>query len=174
MKMHLIQPFISAADCVLASALHGPARIGDLTMEPDIEPDNDQAGYRPRGCAARIVIRGEIEGRIIVDMTSETAVRIASVLAGEEIEESDQVVNETVFELANMMIGNAVTLLNDHGYQFKVFPPEQHHDEENSGSRTETEETAIYFDTACGRVFVNIAMRYNPHHREQSVPALSH
>jgi chemotaxis protein CheX len=165
MKMQLIQPFISAADCVLASALGGPAQIGDLSMEQD--------DYRRKGCAARVVITGEIEGRIIVDMASDTAVRIATVLAGEEVKESDQVVSETVFELANMIIGNAVTLLNDHGYQFKVLPPEHHRDTENPGSKTEREETAIYFDTPCGRVFLNISMRYNLRSRAEHIPALS-
>lgn len=165
MKMQLIQPFISAADCVLASALNGPAKIGDLTME--------QEEYRPKGCAARIVIQGEIEGRIIVDMAPDTAARVASALAGEEVEESDQVVGETVFELANMIIGNAVTLLNDHGYQFKVFPPEKHVHQGNAGNKTETEETAICFETACGPVFLNICMRYNLRTRSEHVPVLS-
>lgn len=165
MKMELIQPFISAADCVLASVLHEPAKIGGLTME--------QEDYRPKGCAARIAIHGEIEGRIIVDMTSDTAVRVACVLAGEEVQQSDQVISETVFELANMMIGNAVTLLNDHGYQFKVFPPETPVHQENSDSKAETEETAIYFDTACGRVFLNISMRYNLHPTAEHASALS-
>jgi chemotaxis protein CheX len=165
MKMQLIQPFISAADCVLATALHGPTTIGDLTMERD--------DYQRKGCAVRVAIHGEIEGRIILDMTPDTALRVAGALTCEEVEESEQVVTETVFELANMMIGNAVTLLNDHGYQFKVLPPEKHVDDQSAGNKTETEETAIYFDTACGRVFLDISMRYNLHPRADHVPALS-
>jgi chemotaxis protein CheX len=165
MKMKLIQPFISAADCVLATALNGPTKIGDLTMEPE--------EYRRKGCAVRVSIQGDIEGRIIVDMERQTAARVASALAGEEIEASDQVITETVFELANMMIGNAVTLLNDHGYQFKVLPPEKHLDERVGGNKTETEETAIYFDTACGRVYLDISMRYNLRPRSERVPALT-
>lgn len=165
MKMQLIQPFISAADCVLATALHGPTTIGDLTMERD--------DYQRKGCAVRVAIRGEIEGRIIVDMAPDTALRVASALTGEQVEESEQVVTETVFELANMIIGNAVTLLNDHGYRFKVLPPEKHLDDKNGGSKTETEETAIYFDTACGRVFLDISMRYNLRPQTEHVPALS-
>lgn len=153
MKMQLIQPFISAADSVLASALHGPAKTGDLSM--------DEGGCHLHGCAVRIVIHGDIEGRIIVDMTPETAARIASSLAGEEVKPSDQVISETVFELSNMMIGNAVTLLNDHGYRFKVLPPEKHIDIKGAESRTNMEETAIYFDTSCGRIFLSICMRYN-------------
>jgi len=153
MKMQLIQPFISAADSVLAHALNGPTRIGDLSMEEE--------GYRPKGFSARVAILGEIEGRIIVDMDATTAVRLASALAGYEVEESEQVVRETLCELANMIIGNAVTLLNDHGYQFKVHPPEVHASDGTIRGTSDTEALAIYFDTSCGRVFVNISMRYN-------------
>ncbi|MGH9731011.1 MAG: hypothetical protein ACRD4A_04870, partial [Candidatus Acidiferrales bacterium] len=86
MKMQLIQPFISAADSILAHALDGPTKIGDLSMEEE--------GYRPKGFSARIAIRGEIEGRVILDMDSATAVRVASALAGYEVNESEQVVRE--------------------------------------------------------------------------------
>jgi chemotaxis protein CheX len=165
MKMQLIQPFISAADSVLATALQGPTTIGDLTMERD--------DYQRKGCAVRIAIHGEIEGRIILDMTPDTALRVAGALTGEEVEESEQLVAETVFELANMIIGNAVTLLNDQGYQFKVLPPEKHPDEKSAANKAETEETAIYFDTACGRIFLDISMRYNLRSRAEHVPALS-
>ncbi|HEV2615039.1 MAG TPA: chemotaxis protein CheX [Candidatus Acidoferrales bacterium] len=159
MKMQLIQPFISAADSILAHALDGPTKIGDLSMEED--------GYRPKGFSAQIAIRGEIEGRVILDMDSVTAARVAGALAGYEIDESEQVVRETLCELANMMIGNAVTLLNDRGYQFKVHPPEVHRSEELVRGTADTEALAIYFDTPCGRVFVNISMHYNVSHRPE-------
>ncbi|HKF51826.1 MAG TPA: chemotaxis protein CheX [Candidatus Acidoferrales bacterium] len=164
MKMNLIQPFISAADCVLATALNGPTKIGDLTME--------QTEYRRRGCAVRVLIHGEIEGRIILDMAPDTAILVARALGGEEIEASGQIVSETIFELANMIIGNAVTLLNDRGYKFKVLPPERYEDSEAGSNRTDTEETAIYFDTACGSIFLDICMRYNLRPRPERIPAL--
>lgn len=159
MKMQLIQPFISAADSVLAHALDGPTKIGDLSMEEE--------GYRPKGVSARISIRGDIEGRVILDMDAATAARVAGALAGCKIEESEQVVRETVCELANMMIGNAVTLLNDHGYQFKVYPPEVYSNGEAVHGTVETEAMAIYFETPCGRVFVNISMRYHSSRRAE-------
>lgn len=165
MKMQLIQPFISAADCVLASALDGPTKIGDLSMEQD--------DYRRKGCAARIAIRGDIEGRVIVDMMPETAARIAAVLNDQDVTGEGAAVRETVQELANMMIGNAITLLNDHGYRFKVFPPEEHTDVEPVRGSPDTEEMAIYFDTSCGRIFLNVRMRYNLRQRAQNVPAHS-
>lgn len=159
MKMQLIQPFISAADSVLAQSLDGPTSVVDLTMEEE--------GYRRKGVAALVAIRGEIEGRVILDMEPATAMRVASTLAGGEVEESEQAVRETVCELANMVIGNAVTNLNDAGYQFKVYPPEVHTSEDAIRGSAETEAMAIYFETPAGRVYLNIAMHYNLRRRPE-------
>jgi len=159
MKMELIQPFISAADAVLASSLDAPPQMGDLSMEED--------DYRRKGYAARISIRGDIEGRIIVDMSTETALRLASALSGSELRTPDQTVKETIHELANMIIGNAITLLNDHGYKFKVFPPEEDAGADPSRNKSETEELAVFFDTNCGRIFLSVRMRYNLRRRLQ-------
>lgn len=159
MKMQLIQPFISAADAVLAQSLDGPTTVADLSMEEE--------GYRRKGVAAVITIRGEIEGRVILDMDPATAMRVASTLAGGEMEESEQVVRETVCELANMVIGNAVTSLNDSGCQFKVFPPEVHRGEDPMRGSAETEAVAIYFETPVGRIYLNISMHYNLRRRPE-------
>ena len=118
MRMELIQPFINAADAVFAESLQAPTRIVDLSM--------DEETYRRKGVAALIAIKGDIEGRVILDLAPEVAMRVANQLAGAPQPESEQVVRETVCELANMVIGNSVTLLNDQGFRFKVFPPEIH------------------------------------------------
>ena len=152
MKMDLIQPFISAVDSVLAETLQSPVTISDLAMEEE--------GYRKKGVAAMIVFKGEIEGRVILDVEPRAAARVASSLAGEEVEESQQIVRETVCELANMVIGNAVTLLNDRGFKFKVFPPSIHEEAQIPTAGTETEAVVLQFATEQGAAFVNIALHY--------------
>jgi chemotaxis protein CheX len=152
MKMELIQPFINAADAVFAESLSAPTKIGDLSMEENT--------YRRKGVAALIAIKGDIEGRIILDLSPEVAVKVASILAGSEVTASEQVVRETVCELANMVIGNSVTLLNDQGYKFKVFPPEIHMNDEGLGGSQDTEALVISIETPCGEIFLNIAMRH--------------
>jgi len=74
MKLELIQPFINAADAVLAETLQTPTSIGDLTMEEE--------AYRRKGVASLVTIKGDIEGRIIFDMDAQTAAKVASHLAG--------------------------------------------------------------------------------------------
>jgi len=166
MRMELIQPFINAADAVFAESLQGPTKIVDLEMDED--------AYRRKGVAALIAIRGDIEGRVILDFSPEVAMKVASQLAGSELEASEQVVKETVCELANMVIGNSVTLLNDQGFHFKVFPPEVHMDETGLAGSADTEALVICIETPCGNIYLNIAMHYLHRRRQErnAVPAL--
>ncbi len=152
MRMELIQPFINSADAVFSEALQAPTKILDLTM--------DEETYRRKGVAAFVTIKGDIEGRIILDLAPEVAMKMAARLAGAEVPESEEVVAETVCELANMVIGNSVTLLNDQGFRFKVSPPEVHRNPEGLASTHDTEAMVLCFETPCGEVFLNIAMHY--------------
>lgn len=166
MRMELIQPFINAADAVFAESLQGPTAIGDLSMEED--------AYRRKGIAALIAIKGDIEGRVILDLSPEVAMRVAAKLTGEEVVESEQLIRETVCELANMVIGNSVTLLNDQGFRFKVFPPEIHMNDEGLAGTQDTEALVLSIDTSCGPIFLNISMHYLHRRRQErsTVPAL--
>jgi chemotaxis protein CheX len=153
MKMELIQPFINAADAVLAQGLQSPMSIGSLSME--------QEAYRRKGMAALVQLSGDIEGRIVFDLDPETAVRVASHFAGAELPESDELVREAVCELANQVTGNAITALNDQGFHFRVHPPVVLTSEHGPASSEDTEALVICFETARGSVFMNIALRYN-------------
>lgn len=157
MRMELIQPFINAADAVLAQSLSCTTTINDVAMEED--------AYRRKGVAARIAVTGDIEGRIILDLEPDMATAVASALAGYEVSSSDELVKETICELANLVIGNAVTSLNDQGYQFKVHPPEFHTEQEGAKSTEDTEALVMCFGTPSGSVFMNIAMHYNRRRR---------
>ena len=165
MRMELIQPFINAADAVFSECLQSPAKIIDLTM--------DEETYRRKGVAALIAIKGDIEGRVILDLSPEVAVKIASRLAGSELPATEQLVRETVCELANMVIGNSVTLLNDQGFRFKVFPPEIHVNDQGLSGGTDTEAMVICIETPCGQVYLNIAMHYLHRRRQERETAPS-
>ena len=149
MRMELIQPFINAADAVFAESLQAPTKIVDLAM--------DEETYRRKGIAALILIKGEIEGHVILDLAPEVALKVASHLAGSAVVESEQLARETVCELANMVIGNSVTLLNDQGL---------------SGG-TDTEAMVICIETPCGQVYLNIAMHYLHRRRQERETAPS-
>src|SRR5467141_3408493 len=84
MRMKLILPVNNPADEVLAQGLQGPTSVENLSMEEE--------AYRRKGIAAEICLTGEIEGRIIFDLAPETAVKVASCMAGAELPQSDDLV----------------------------------------------------------------------------------
>jgi chemotaxis protein CheX len=153
MRMDLIQPFIGSLDAVLAEMMNTPAKIVDLTMEEE--------GYRKKGQAASVVFRGQIEGRVVLDMDPGAATKVASYLTGGEVGPTEAIVPETVCELANMVIGNAVTQLNDRGFEFKVFPPEVLTQEQLEAAGQDSEATILCFETPSGNVHLNISMHYH-------------
>lgn len=165
MRMELIQPFINAADAVFAESLRAPTKISDLSM--------DEQAYRRKGIAAHTVIKGEIEGRIILDLAPDVAIKVASQLAGSAVPETEQVARETILEIANMIIGNSVTLLNDQGFRFKVFPPEIHSDDEGLSGSSDTEAMVISIETPCGPAYLNIAMHYLRRRRNERKSAVA-
>jgi chemotaxis protein CheX len=164
MRIELIQPFINATDAVLAEMLKQPAKVTDVAMQEEV--------YRRKGVAASVSIRGDIEGHVIFDLETETAVRVAGALAGGEVEPSEQIARETVCELANIVVGNAVTLLNDQGHSFKVYPPKLHTADDGYAGGCESEALVMCFDTPHGKVHLNIALDYS-HQRSAVMPEAS-
>jgi len=168
MRMDLIQPFVNSADSVLGQLLDGPTVVGNPSMEEE--------AYRRKGVAAVVSFQGDIEGRVIFDLELDTAFRIAGRLgAGETAVQhpTEALAAETLCELANMVVGNAVTLLNDRGFHFRVYPPEVHSGEEGLKGSHDTEAVVMSFETPAGCVYLNVAMRYNRRRRTEREPALA-
>jgi chemotaxis protein CheX len=153
MKMELIQPFINAADAVLSQGLQSATKVVNLSME--------EAAYRRKGVAGMVALTGDIEGRIVLDLDPQTAVRVASHYAGADLPESDGLIKETIFELANQVVGNAISALNDQGFHFRVHPPVLVTDEEGAKTSEDVEAVIICFETSLGDVYMNVALRHN-------------
>jgi chemotaxis protein CheX len=163
MKMELIQPFINAADAVLSQGLSSTTKVGELSMEEE--------GYRCQGVAGMVALSGDIEGRIILDLEPKTALRVASHYAGAELPESDGLIKETIFELANQVVGNAVCFLNDQGFHFRVHPPILLCSADGDKSSEDVEALMICFETSLGNVFMNVALRYSKERMSQHAAA---
>lgn len=163
MRMELIQPFINAADAVLSETLACPVTVSDITMSEE--------AYQRRATAAMVEITGDIEGRVIFDVEDGTAMKVASVIAGGvEMDSDPQIIRETVAELANLVIGNAVTTLNDQGFRFKVHPPVEHAAQQGFRGSEDTEALVMDFASPAGSVFMNVAIRYNRRRRADQRP----
>ncbi|MGA3127014.1 MAG: chemotaxis protein CheX [Candidatus Korobacteraceae bacterium] len=161
MKMELIQPFINAADAVLSESLACPVTVADIAMTED--------AYQRHATAALVEISGDIEGRVIFDVEDTAAMKVASSIAGTDLAADPQLIREAVAELANLVIGNAVTTLNDQGFRFKVHPPVDHPSRQGFSGSEDSEALVMDFSSPVGSVFMNIVMRYNRRRRADSL-----
>jgi chemotaxis protein CheX len=152
MKMELIQPFINATDSVLCETMGGSTRMTDMTMEPE--------AHKRLGVAALVVFSGDIEGRIVFDAEPGPLLKLAERFAGGPVTADDDTLRECVCEMANLIIGNAITTLNDQGFRFKVHPPTAHKDELGFASTVDVEALVMAFENAAGKVYMNIALKY--------------
>ncbi len=153
MKMDLIQPFVNSLDAVISETMGYTAQIADVTM--------DEGHYRRAGIAALVNVTGEIHGSVVLDMDNQAARQAATDLAGSTTDApTEDAILEAVCELTNMVIGNAVTQLNDRGFKFKVHPPEVYAMEEGQAGTKETETIVMRFETPKGKIHLSIAIRY--------------
>jgi CheY-specific phosphatase CheX len=103
-------------------------------------------------------------------MEPRAAAHVASILSEGEVDPAEPLVLEAVCELANMVIGNAVTQLNDKGFEFKVFPPERVTQDQFEKAGQDSEATILCFETPSGNVHLNISMQYHQRRANERLP----
>ena len=82
----------------------GEVKRGDLYLKSTSMP--------VMGVATLVGLAGDVEGRVLFDMSMETALRIASQMNGEELPVYDEFAKATITELANLITAQAVTKLH--------------------------------------------------------------
>jgi chemotaxis protein CheX len=115
MRVEYINPFVEAAFNVLKEVLNTDVKRGDLYLK--------SSSMSIMGVAALVGLAGDVEGRVLFDMTKETALSVASSMNGEDMKVLDDMVKATITELANMITAQAVTKLHDLGFKFDLTPP---------------------------------------------------
>lgn len=95
MRVEYINPFVETSFRVLQEVLGGAeVKRGDLYLKSTAMP--------VMGVAALVGLAGDVEGRVLFDMTMETALNIASAMNGETLPEFDDLAKATISELANL------------------------------------------------------------------------
>jgi chemotaxis protein CheX len=115
MRVEYINPFVEAAFNVLKEVLNADVKRGDLYLK--------SSSMQIMGVAALVGLAGDVEGRVLFDMTRETALFVVSAMNGEEFKTMDEMAKATIQELANMITAQAVTKLHDLGFKFDLTPP---------------------------------------------------
>ncbi len=151
MRVEYINPFTEATYNIFSQVLGGEIKRGDLYLKSSCMP--------VMGVAAIVGLAGDVEGRVIFDMTMDTALKIASAMNNEEFTSFDELARATITELANLITAQAVTKLHDLGFKFDLTPPALFSGENMQISNNDIEALIVPMEIAQGKVEVNVAVR---------------
>lgn len=151
MRVEYINPFVETAYSVLKEVLGGEVKRGDLYLKSTSMP--------VMGVAALVGLAGDVEGRVLFDMTLDTALKIASRMNMEELTTFDELAKATITELANLITAQAVTKLHELGFKFDLTPPALFSGEKMEIANNNVEALIVPMITEQGKVEVNVAIR---------------
>jgi chemotaxis protein CheX len=162
MRVEYINPFVESAYGVLREVMNAEVRRGEISLK--------STSTSIQGVAALVGLAGDVEGRVLFDMTKETALSVATVMAvfagilseGEDFPTLDEMAKATIQELANMITARAVDKLHDLGYKFDLTPPALFTGEnmEVSTNLGEVEALVVPMELGPnGKIEVNVAIR---------------
>ena len=152
MRVEYINPFVEAAFTVLKEVLNTDVKRGDLYLK--------STTMSIMGVAALVGLAGDVEGRVLFDMTKETALNIAGTMNGEKFTQLDELGKATIQELANMITAQAVTKLHDLGFKFDLTPPALFSGENMEISNHEVEALIVPMELGSnGKIEINVAVR---------------
>ncbi len=151
MRVEYINPFVESAYSIMKEVLQNEIERKDLYLKKTSQP--------VMGVAALVGLAGDVEGRVLIDMSQDTAMKIASTMNGEELRTMDELVKATITELANMITAQAVTKLFDLGFKFDLTPPSIITGENMQVSNADVEALIVPLEMPQGLVEINVAIR---------------
>ncbi len=151
MRVEYINPFVESSFNVLREVLQSDVKRGELYLKSTSIP--------VMGVAAIVGLAGDVEGRVLFDMDKPTALRVASVMNGENLPELDDLVKATITELANMITAQAVTKLHELGFRFDLTPPAIFTGENMEVHDQDVEALIVPMEVPQGRIEINVAIR---------------
>jgi len=153
MKAEFVNPFASAMLMVFQKEFGMNVMRDSLALH--------QGPLRGADVNTIIGVTGQLEGQVIYTFDERVALRIASALMGEAVEELDELAKSAVAELGNIITGNAAIGLSENGYNCILTPPTLLTGKELIVT-TFTPVLNIPFSTDFGSVTVHVALRERP------------
>lgn len=116
MNIEYINPFIEASQTVLKQIASLDAKLGKVFLKT--------APYKSEDIIIMVGLTGKIRGQANFSMKKGFAMKIASsMMMGMPVSEFDELSKSAISELANMIMGNAATILYNKGINVDITPP---------------------------------------------------
>lgn len=155
MRVEYINPFVESAYNVLKEVLQSEVNRGELYLKSTSVP--------VLGVAAIVGLAGDVEGRVLFDMSRDTAIKVASAMLEsmemDPITELNDMGRATITELANMITGQAVTKLHNLNFKFDLTPPAIFTGDNMEVSNPDVEALIVPMEVPMGKIEINVAVR---------------
>ncbi|HUI67586.1 MAG TPA: chemotaxis protein CheX [Nitrospirota bacterium] len=115
MRLDHINPIVDSAITVLAEFTGSPVNRGDMKLR--------RRPSTSRDVATIIRLKGNVDGRIIIEMDGSTALAMAGLMNNDLFRELDRLALDTLMELANIIVARAVSSLNELEFALRLAPP---------------------------------------------------
>jgi len=151
LRVEYINPFVESAIDILKATVSDDVKKGDLYLKKDVTPI--------LGVTVIVGLAGKVKGRVVIDMSKDTGLKIASKMNNEKMTVFNELTNATLTELANMIVGSAVTKLHVLGYKFDLTPPALLIGDNIKISDRGLESLIVPLEIPFGKIEINVALK---------------
>lgn len=106
-------------------------------------------------------VTGNLKGTILFSFTKEMALEMVKIMSGMEIKEIDNFVSSALGEIANIVGGNAVTILTSHNLICDITPPQINIGQYKSISMANKKALLLTLKTEIGEFDINMFLMEN-------------
>ena len=151
MRIEYINPFVESAIEVLKKVVTQDVKRGELSLRNSVSS--------MLGLALIVGITGQVTGRVVIDMPQDLGLQIASIMNEEELKDFNDLTNATLTELANIIVGKAITNLHRLGYKFDLTPPTLFMGDNLRLSDNKIEALIVPLELLNNKIEINVALK---------------
>ncbi|MEN8904953.1 MAG: chemotaxis protein CheX [Clostridiales bacterium] len=150
MDVNNINPFLKAFESILIQLGANSVKKSSLKLKKNMTTNKDVTTF--------VGLVGSVRGNISYSFTSKTAIGLASLLMGMELDSLDEIARSSIAELSNMITGNAVSILEGKGRKIDITTPTVVLGEDMYFVLGTVDTIAVEFETQYGIVEVNFGL----------------
>ncbi len=151
MNVKFLNPFVDSAHEVLSIEMHETVTRGDIRL--------DSGSYATDDVTVIISLVGAVDGTVFLSLSRECAIKLASVLIGEKLEQLDRLAQSGIAELGNVIVGRASMRLSQAGYESNISTPSLLVGKGATISTLDYPRLVVPLQTSAGALVIHLALR---------------
>jgi len=153
MRAEYINPFYKATKDVFQLMLDIDPQRKELKVVEDMVCSKD--------ASVLLGVTGDLKGSLLFSFPKDMTLKMIKIMSGMEMDEIDHFASSALGEIANIIGGNAMTLLAEQEYKCDIVPPQIFVGEYKSFSMANEKVLLMSLATPIGEFDINIFLKEN-------------